>query len=233
MKAPAYASIRDFVEPAHPMVVKLHDDLVTIYTLIRQKYQQEIDAAFDRVSRQIGFVVTTTLPVVFEFGEEGGLVGFKMSGDHLQGTLFERELTAVLKPLMDDPVPIREVTAGTYKLHMIWYEALKLKLRTDWVEPAHFRIRAMPHLVRRADIEAIERDIPEPAHWFDPGAAIALEEVAVVSAIDEVYPELRLMERISYARSLASLSPQPEPPDVEEKAAMLEEIAAVLSRYGY
>lgn len=71
MEEKVFARIRDWVEPAHPAVVRLYDDLITIYARIREKYQSEIDTAFDRISRQIGFVVTTTVPVVLEVGDEG------------------------------------------------------------------------------------------------------------------------------------------------------------------
>lgn len=167
-------------EPAHPMVVKLHDDLVAIYTHIRDKYQVAIDQAFDRVSREVGFVVATALPFTFEVGD-GRVMGVVVT-DGLQGTLFDRELTTALKQLYDDPVPVT-VSAGTYRLYLFWFEALKLKLRTDWMEPAH-----------------VARHWMEPVPWFDPGMAIAAEEAVLISAIDEVYPEMRLADRVSYYR---------------------------------
>ena len=43
-------------------------------------------------------------------------------------------------------------------------------------------------------------EVREPAHWFDPGVAIAIEDAVVISAIDQVYPELRLAERIAADR---------------------------------
>jgi len=97
MAEKTYASLRDWVEPAHPGIVQLLDDLVSLYTVIRDEYQVQLDAAFDRVSRQIGFVVTTTIPVVFEIAEGGRLKNIKMGAENLNDTLFQRELTAVFK----------------------------------------------------------------------------------------------------------------------------------------
>jgi hypothetical protein len=46
----------------------------------------------------------------------------------------------------------------------------------------------------------VRPEVREPAHWFDPGVVIAIEDAVVISAIDEVYPELRLAERIAADR---------------------------------
>jgi hypothetical protein len=190
-------------EPAHPAIVRLHDDLVAIYEHIRDKYQGEIDKAFDRVSRQIGFVVTTTIPVTFDVGEKGAVKQISVAAENLKGTLFEHELSAALRPLHDDPVPIW--IQGSYNLYLIWYEALKLKLLTDWVEPAHLA-KGLIESVRSpvagpaASAYNVIVDHREPAHWFDPGQVIAAEEAVLISAMDEVYPGLRLAERIDYYR---------------------------------
>jgi hypothetical protein len=50
----------------------------------------------------------------------------------------------------------------------------------------------------------------EPAHWFDPGRAIAFEEAALISVIDEVYPELRLVDRVAAYRQVARKAVLPE-----------------------
>jgi hypothetical protein len=94
------------------------------------------------------------------------------------------------------------VTEGTYNLYLLWYDALKLKLHTDWMEPAHLRAifeRARPQLQGQPFVE-IGPGVHEPAHWFDAGFALETREALVISAIDEVYPELRLVSRISSAR---------------------------------
>ena len=124
--------LRDWIEPAHPGQVQLRDDLVSIYTQIREQYQDAIDDAFDAVSRQIGFVVATTIPAVLEIGADKKLAPLKMGADHLRGTLFERALSDVfLKPT---PIPWK-AASGTYNLYLLWYGALKLKLGTAWLEP--------------------------------------------------------------------------------------------------
>ncbi len=238
------------VEPAHSMAVKLHDDLRAIYTHIRDKYQGGIDQAFDKVSRQIGFVVTTTVPVVLEVGNKRSPKGvIIIDGKPFQGTLFDRELTQALRKLKADPIP--HVSAGTYRLYLIWFEALKLRLRTEWMEPAHAPRRVLETAYFRRDwVEPAHAGprvpgIREPAHWFDPGVAIAAEETVLISVIDEVYPELRLIDRIAYYREAIREEVRPEvrepahfrrvkPRLHSEKAPdVLSEIADLLHQYGY
>jgi hypothetical protein len=183
-------------EPAHPATFKLHDDLVKIYRIIRESYQDAINASFDRLSRQIGFVVTTTLPVTLKVADEEGRVS--LASENLRGTLFENAFQEVLNDL---PQKVQgKVAAGDYKLYVIWYDALKLKLHKDWMEPAHWLEPA--HLAQGlAEAQIPRRPGPiEPAHWFDPGFRLELEESLVISAIDEVYPELRLADRVRAAR---------------------------------
>jgi hypothetical protein len=64
-----FSRLRDFVEPAHPAVVRLYDDLLDIYRRIREVAQKDIDSGFHRAARQIGYVVTATIPVTLEIGE--------------------------------------------------------------------------------------------------------------------------------------------------------------------
>ncbi len=231
-------------EPAHSMTIKLHDDLDAIYTHIRDKYQRKIDHAFDRVSREIGFVVATTIPFTFECGD--GRVKGTVVTDGLQGTLFDRELTDAIKSIYDDPIPAL-VPGVSYKIYLFWFDALKLKLRTDWMEPAHAGRQWMDRDYlfgeRITDKYEAPWDVMEPAHWFDPGMAISTEEAVRISVIDEVYPELRLADRISHyrrgmsqmtemsrvARAMEGPTSQPDQPPPE----MLTELAEVLRRYRY
>jgi hypothetical protein len=222
-------------EPAHPAAIKFHDDLVSIYTQIREKYQKEIDNAFDRISRQIGFVVTTSVPVTLEVGEGGTVKSFSLGMTNMKDTIFEKELSTALEPMLSDPMP--GVSSGNYNIYLLWFEALKLKLRTDWMEPVHFRYCTEPvhppqmepahppqmEPVHRAHMEPVHfkkaesganiqpemagqfggrvpRPWLEPAHWFDPRREITSEEATVMSAIDQVYPELKLMERAAASR---------------------------------
>jgi hypothetical protein len=50
----------------------------------------------------------------------------------------------------------------------------------------------------------------EPAHWFDPGIAIAVEELVLIEAIDRVYPELRLVDRVAFVREALRKRVRPE-----------------------
>lgn len=193
-----YASLRDFVEPAHPGVLQLLDDLVSIYTVIRDQYQTQLDQAFDRVSRQIGFVVTTTLPVVFEIAEGSKLSGIRMGAEHLKDTLFDRELSLVFAN-NPDPVPWR-VAAGHYQLYLLWHTALRLKLGTAWLEPAHPPYSQLE--ARQLQAGRIPPEVLEPAHWFDAGVAIAVSDRVLIEAIDTVYTDLRLADRVALTRKL-------------------------------
>jgi hypothetical protein len=84
------------------MIVALHDDLVAIYQFIRQNYQAQIDQRFDEVSRQIGFVVATTVPTAVEVGEKGAIKSAAVGAKHLEGTIFER-VAKVLSS--EEPIP--------------------------------------------------------------------------------------------------------------------------------
>ena len=195
-----------WTEPAHPTLVKNYDDLINIYRVIREKYQTEIDKAFDSVARQIGFVVTTTIPVVAHV-EAGGAVKTSVDAAHLKGTLFE----AVVKPLAE----MRSLPAqpGQYHFYLLWFDALRLKLRADWMEPAHFFRQNLAYQARAQATATQVKPGPgpqEPAHWFDPGLAIAAEEAILISAIDEVYPELRLASQISAYREILRSGVRPE-----------------------
>ena len=88
----------------------------------------------------------------------------EIGAEHLRGTLFER-IVSVLQP--GEKLPVR---AGTFNLYLIWFDALKLRLRKDWVEPAHFRQQFMfDRLREQVSAAEVQWDVREPAHWFDPG----------------------------------------------------------------
>ena len=197
---------RDWVEPAHPVIVQQFDDLVNIYRAIRERSQERIDATFDAASRQIGFVVTTTLPVAVQIGAGGKIAKVAFKAKNLEGTVFEREFAPVFKEMTGQQTG--KVKAGDYSLQLLWFEALKLKLKTDFMEPAHFHWMEPAHLprlgIRPEIIEQLTMRVPpevqEPAHWFDAGIALGKEEEVLISAIDEVYPELKLADRIAVGR---------------------------------
>jgi hypothetical protein len=183
---------------------------------LREKYQPAIDEAFDRASRELGFVVTTTVPIVIEVAKRGQVKDIRMGSENLKGTLFDRALTEALKPLRETPLPA-DISAGTHRLYVLWYDALKLKLRTHWMEPAHVpRPWQEPAHIPQDLWAEMPRGLPtpwqEPAHWFDPGSLIAAEEGVLITAIDEVYPELQLADRISSYRSRVVGAPGAQPP---------------------
>jgi len=219
MNESIFQNLRDHTEPAHPGVVRLYDELIQIYRQMREQ-QKEIDAAFDRVASQIGFVVTTTLPVRIEIGEDAAVKGAELDGASLRGTLFERELGPFVARLKDRK--FSGVPAGTFRFYLIWYDALRLKLSRDWMEPAHVLQGLLSaFLAQPVRTAAVRPEVREPAHWFDPGVAIAIEDAIVISAIDEVYPELRLSERIAADRlAIRRVGPgvrEPAHPPFEER----------------
>ncbi len=238
-------------EPAHVSVIRQYEDLVAILKYIREKGQGVIDQGFDQVSSQIGFVVAASLPVAVTVGAAGKIEQLSMREEHLKGTLFEKELLPQLHKVFEAPVtgstgaPVGE---GSFDIYILWFEALKLKLGSipflPRPEPAHpsfsaelartgsgyrpYQEPAHPFLARfRPPPEPAHpflgrfRPPPEPAHWFDSRIQITQEEQVLIVALDEVYPELRLVERISASRHGRDvfLNPQPLPPIVERLAA--------------
>jgi len=180
----------DWVEPAHPVLVQRFDEIITIYRFIYEGIQAKVDTIFDNVSQQIGFVVATSLPVTFQIADGGKIERVELADKNLKGTVFEKEFAHILKDLSGKS--IGKSAAGSYSLFLFWYEALKLKLKTDWIEPAHFLPERGP--------EQLIPGIREPAHWFNAGIALAKEEEILIAAIDEVYTDLKLAERVAVAR---------------------------------
>ena len=119
-------------ELVQPAAIRLYNNLSTYTGLMRDR-QKEIDAAFDRVAAQIGFIVTTTLPVRVEVAEEGAVKKASFDGEALRGTIFEKELSGFLQDFAQET--IRGVPAGTYRYYLIWYDALNFKLRFDCSNP--------------------------------------------------------------------------------------------------
>ncbi len=237
----------DWLEPAHPMVLRLHEDLHAIYGYLREKQQAKIDQMFDKVSRQIGFVVTTTLPVAMEVGAKGSVKGgIIIEGESLQGTLFDQELTRALEAIKG--VTIAGLSQGTHRFYLLWFEALRVKLLTEWIEPAHIARGVAERIqpwVGRVPEKAVLPGVREPAHWFDPGVVIAAEEAVLISVIDEVYPELRLAERIAQCRRSGPAAVRPEVIEpahpgtmapgtgMRDATEVLKDMAALLRRSGY
>ena len=195
--------LRDYIEPAPPMVVKFREELIAIYAVIREKFQSGIDKAFDSISKQIGFVVTTRIPLVLNVGEKGKVADVTIGAEYLKSTIFDKEITPLFKesfsiPFKSDPMP----AAGKFFIYAIWYEALRLRIHTEWVEPAHISKPGLESFaskfMRQEPMEQYRRpwDVIEPAHFMEPGPAISMEEALILSAIDKVYPELLLVQRM-------------------------------------
>lgn len=239
----------DPIEPAHPSDVLLHEDLIRLYKVIREKYQVRINQAFDEASSKIGFVVTTTLPYALDVADGGKIERISIGAAHLEGTVFDNEITQILNEIADDPVPIK--TIGSIGFYVLWSDALKLKLRADWIEPAHFR-HDLIATIRELDTSIIERGstssravtphVKEPVHWFDSGIQVSIADKLVISAIDQVYPELKLVERLSVARSADRFWPgTQEPVHMREDLIAehgdlrnaLQDVALLLRRYGF
>lgn len=189
---------RDWVEPAHPVLVRRFDDIIDIYRFIKEKIQVKVDNVFDKVSQQIGFVVTTTLPVTMQISADGKIERVELGAQNLRGTVFEREFAPILKELAGTTPG--KVAGGTYSLFFLWHEALKLKLKADWIEPAHFIPGRLRDIVQQAVPGELVPGVREPAHWFDAGITLAREESLLIAAIDEVYTDLKLAERVAVAR---------------------------------
>jgi len=188
-------------EPAHPGIVQQLADVVALYTAIREKVQPQIDKAFDEASRQIGFVVATTIPVSITVDEKHRVTAVTV-GDQHKGTLFERELTKAFTPLIGQTAA--GASAGTYSIYALWQNALALVLQHHWLEPAHPGITAgglEETQALRSRRAAWPPGVHEPAHFLNAEIALAPEDTVVIAAIDKVYPELRLAERISIART--------------------------------
>lgn len=197
MNENVFAYLRDWTEPAHPSIIRLYDHIIQLYRELKEQ-QDKIDEAFDRVASQIGFIVTTTLPVRLEIGNDGQLRGAELDSAALKNTLFEKELTPFVGKLRGKK--FAGVSEGSFRIYLIWYDALALKLRRDWMEPAHVLQGLLTNVLGATKGAVVRPEVQEPAHWFDPGVAIAIEDAVVISAIDQVYPELRLAERIAADR---------------------------------
>ncbi len=188
-------------EPIHPVTIKYREDIRQIYRLLKEKYQEKINAAFDRAARQIGFVVVSTLPCQIEVAD-GKITKASLNAANLKGTIFEHELTPVLESIKVEK--LLTISNGKFDFYLIWSSALMMILEYLWMEPAQFLYKygslinptaaQMPNatVMSQTVMEAME-----PAHWFEPGVKISTSEAIQLSVIDEVYPELHLSERIA------------------------------------
>lgn len=211
------------IEPAHSSVVKLQEDLFYIYQLIRDKLQVKIDKAFNDIARQYGFVVTTSIPITLTLDESGTVMGVVVTdGKPIQDSIILKEMNHVFDLFKKSKFP-QSISTGDFNIYLFWYEALKIKLKTDWIEPAHYRVFSQfEHYKFDANTSSsnkyrnlnVKPDVIEPVHWFDPKSHIEVEEAVLINVIDEIYPELQLTTKISAARSLEKVMEVPS--DVKE-----------------
>jgi hypothetical protein len=191
-----------WVEPAHPSVIRNYEDLVAVYRAMKER-QEQIDRAFDEVAAQIGFVVTTTIPVHVTVEQHGAVKSVELDKT-LRGTMFEKAFGGMVGEFAGGV--FGKASPGSYRFYLIWYDALALKLRRDWIEPAHVLQAVASQVARqslsRIDVASVIPECCEPAQWFDPSITLAVEDVLSISAISQVYPELRLAERVSADRML-------------------------------
>lgn len=256
--------IPETMEPAHFRLPELHELLRELYAVVRDRFQEPINAAFDQASRSIGFVLATTMPMTFRIGDNGLVKAIALpAASPFKGTVTDRALAKALKPMIGTTVPVNR--AGDYTIYLVWPQALALKLKKDWMEPAHvFRPWLEPAHTIGPWTEPAHPTLPEPiatlkppdlamaklvweshepAHWFDRGMAMGETEMLHVSLLNEFYPDLRLLERVTAARQGAQIIP----PEVQEPAhfrqilnafpgapaEMMEEMTQVMRRYGY
>jgi hypothetical protein len=230
----SFKTLRDWTEPAHPGMIRFHTELISVYREMR-KAQAKIDQAFDEITSKIGYIVTTTIPVRIDITAEGKVVNQRLDSEALKGTEFERMAKFLGSVTNKEFVG---VPAGSYRFYLIWYDALRLKLRRDWVEPAHvlrgFLDRILGPVIQKET--PIRYEPQEPAHWFNPGIMIEIEDVIVISAIDEVYPELRLAERLAADRlAIAKIGPGVREPahfhgSMLQERGLLAELRALMDR---
>jgi hypothetical protein len=201
------ARLRDRTEAAQPVVIRQYHNLVRVYRVLHD-HQKDIDAAFDNIAKQVGYLATTTMPVRLEVGDQGSIKKIALDSDALLGTIFEKEFSSLLQGFAKKP--LGSVDSGTYRFYLIWRDALKLKLELNW---AAF-VSLQPTIVFPP--------IPnEYTQWFEPGIAIAIEDAVAILAINETYPDLRLVERISSNRlAIAQMRLSHHP---SEKPAFLEQ----------
>ena len=219
-----------WVEPPHPSVIRLYADLIQVCRSMKET-QRDIDRIFDRAASQIGFVVTTTLPVRVEVEEKARVRSLELDGEAVRNTIFGSEF----RPFLEEQKsrPFKDVSPGAYRFYLIWYDALLLKLQWDIYEPAQVLASLIDTIAQPAPTlaAAVRPEVREPAHWFDPRIALPVEDVLTISAIDTVYPDLRLAERISAnrmaVRRVASYVKEPAHfvrPDVREPAHFLQSL---------
>jgi len=194
-----------WMEPAQ--FIQEIDDLASLYAEIRDTYQTKIDEAFDQVSRKIGFVVLTSLPVTFSVDENGGICGIEMSAKNMKGTIFEA-VKDVLAPMskvrkLESKSTKKAIAKGDYQVLIIWKAGLKAILASLPIlrgEPAHPPYSYDAEAARYAMLRA-HQEPAHPPYYFDPMATQESEYWrSTIAVIDRMYPELNLGAQIAAAK---------------------------------
>jgi len=231
------------LEPVHPMQLKLQEDLLSIYRQIREKFQIEIDKAFDRTASQIGYVINTAIPVTLKIEKNTTAISIP-DEFQLKNTILEHEMKGLLENMRKMNWG-KDLSAGEFKIYLFWYEALRLRLRTEWMEPAHYRNIFQIEVLKYRELQQFKVRtpvLPEPAHFFNPLIPISDEELILVNVIDQVFPELQLVEKISKARlySRKFINPEVMEPvhikpgsELGRIRELLSEIDAILKQLGH
>lgn len=177
-----FSAVGGWSEVAGANVVQERSDLIKIYSAVKAKCQTNIDNAFDKVSREVGYVVTTTIPVNLEL-EKGKVKRISMGAENLKGTHFEKAMIEALKPLVDDPIP---VSGNAYTVILLWHPAFMLT-RTI-VDP---QVCEYAHLLKDIFMHLGER-------------VATVKEQLQASAIDQVYPELNFAPRLANSKATSN-----------------------------
>ena len=106
--------------------------------------------------------------------------------------------------------------------HTPWMEPVHYPGCRPWLEPAHPVFQTAADLKKAGEAKTFEHT--EPVQYLNRVNQIIQEKSILVSAIDEVYPELKLGERLNKAQyAMSPTLPLPPPrawPGVREPAHM-------------
>ena len=140
------------VEPVQHATLKLHEYLSRIYQYLKG-HQKEIDRVFDSTSEKMGVVLTTSLLSEMQVVDKK-IKAFKtVIPQGYKPTMYHEAMDKLLAGMHG--TALEEVADGQHPLYVFWHEALKAKLKTSWIEPAHYidRIRDKASLYSRTETD--------------------------------------------------------------------------------
>jgi hypothetical protein len=172
-------------EPAHPLLSRKYD-LEKLYRLI-QSNQQKIDEAFDSVSKKIGFVATTTVPISIDVDDKGK-IKIAMAAENMKGTIYEEALSKAVAPILRDSAPMNP---GSFEMLLFWEPALKYTLRAAVDELKLTKVPGEPQQPNEpAHYVRLRKDILD---MFDSEPVMGS---VLIDVIDKVYTDLKFGESI-------------------------------------